>query len=73
MNMNHAKKLREQGFDDGTRLCQSVIFYHTAGHSSMMRASCEVPERSLMPLDENARREYMRGFGEGIVSTVLNE
>lgn len=73
MNQNHSQGLREQGFEDGAKLCAAIIHFHTAGHSSMMRVATEVPEASLLPLDEKQRRAYMQGFGEGIVSTTINE
>jgi hypothetical protein len=73
MDQEEARKLRELGFDEGVKLCRTVIHYHREGYSDLMRTSCEVPDRDHVPMDEKRRREYMRGFGEGIVSTIINE
>lgn len=67
------EELRAVGFEAGVKLCQSVLYYHTAGYSSMLWVNAEVPEYRYLPLDEKGRRAYMQGFGEGIVSTTINE
>lgn len=67
------EELRATGFEAGAKLCQSVIQYKDKGHTDMMWVQVEVPEYEARPLDEKGRRAYMQGFGEGIVSTIINE